>query len=102
MRKVIGSYMRIIHGLDEMNETARGWLAGGSVGFVPTMGHLPTGHVTLVRSSLQEFELSVVSIFVDPLQLDSGEVPAHYPYELAKDLPPLDQQQGEVVFIPGP
>ncbi len=94
--------MRIIHDLDEMTETARGWLAGGSVGFVPTMGHLHTGHVTLVRSSLQECELSVVSIFVDPLQLDSGEVPAHYPYELAKDLQLLDKQQVDVVFIPRP
>ena len=92
--------MRTIHDLDEMTETARGWLAGGSVGFVPTMGHLHTGHVTLVQSSLQECELSVVSIFVDPMQLDSGEVPAHYPYELAKDLQLLDKEQVDVVFIP--
>ena len=36
--------MRIIDNLDEMTETARGWLSGGSVGFVPTRGHLHAGH----------------------------------------------------------
>jgi pantoate--beta-alanine ligase len=94
--------MRIIHDLDEMTETARGWLAGGSVGFVPTRGHLHTGHVTLVQSSLQECELSVVSIFVNPMQVDSGEVRALNAHDLAKDLQLLDKEQVNIVFIPRP
>ena len=46
--------MRIIYDLDEMTETARGWLAGGSVGLVPINGNLHAGHLALVRSSLNE------------------------------------------------
>ena len=65
--------MRIIQNLDEMTETARGWLAGGTVGFVPTMGHLHAGHLSLVKAVQRECEISVVSIFVNPLQFDPGQ-----------------------------
>ena len=94
--------MRIIHDLDEMTETARGWLAGGSVGLVPTMGHLHTGHVALVRTCLNECELSVVSIFDTSLQLELDEHRAHSPQDLARDLQLLDKEQVDVVFIPRP
>ncbi len=94
--------MRIIHDLDEMTETARGWLAGGSVGLVPTMGHLHAGHVALVQTSLNECELSVVSIFDESLQLESDGNQAHVPRDLARDLQLLDKEQVDVVFIPHP
>ena len=55
--------MRIIYDLDEMTETARGWLAGGTVGFVPTMGYLHQGHIALMQAARQECEISVASIF---------------------------------------
>lgn len=94
--------MRIIHDLDEMTETARGWLAGGSVGLVPTMGHLHPGHIALVRTCLNECELSVVSIFDTSLQLEPDEHLAHLPQDLDKDLQLLDKEQVDVVFIPRP
>jgi pantoate--beta-alanine ligase len=94
--------MRIIHDLDEMTETARGWLAGGSVGLVPTMGHLHPGHIALVRTCLNECELSVVSIFDTSLQLEPDEHLAHLPQDLARDLQLLDKEQVDVVFIPRP
>ncbi|TMD01506.1 MAG: hypothetical protein E6J11_02970 [Chloroflexi bacterium] len=65
--------MRIIHNLDEMTETARGWLAGGSVGFVPTMGSLHQGHISLVQAAHQECEIGVASIFVNPLQFEESD-----------------------------
>jgi pantoate--beta-alanine ligase len=92
--------MRIIYDLDEMTETARGWLAGGSVGLVPTMGNLHAGHVALVQSSLQECELSIVSIFDNLLQLESDETQSQVPHSLADDLQLLDQERVDVVFIP--
>jgi len=92
--------MRIIHSLDEMTETARGWLAGGSVGFVPTMGYLHEGHITLVQAAHQECEISVVSIFVNPMQFEESDVLTHYPRDFSRDLQLLRSANVDVVFIP--
>jgi pantoate--beta-alanine ligase len=94
--------MRIIHDLDEMTETARGWLIAGTVGIVPTAGPIHTGHVTLIRSSLQTCELSVVSILANPAQFGINEDQPHYEYNLTEDLQLLDRERVDVVFIPRP
>jgi pantoate--beta-alanine ligase len=92
--------MRIIHNLDEMTETARGWLAGGSVGFVPTMGYLHEGHITLVQAAQQECEISVASIFVNPIQFERREDLVRYPQDLPRDLQLLSTANLDVAFIP--
>lgn len=92
--------MRIIQNLDEMTETARGWLAGGTVGFVPTMGHLHAGHLSLMKAVQRECEISVVSIFVNPLQFDPGLDHAIYPRNLSGDLQLLDNEHVDIVFAP--
>ena len=92
--------MRIIHNLDEMTETARGWLAGGSVGFVPTMGSLHQGHISLVQAAHQECEISVASIFVNPLQFEESDDLLRYPRDLSRDLQLLSATNVDVVFIP--
>lgn len=92
--------MRIIHTLDEMTETARGWLSGGSVGFVPTMGYLHKGHVSLVEAAREECEISVVSIFVNPLQFSTRDEFEHYPRDLTSDIQLLRTAQVDVVFVP--
>lgn len=92
--------MRIIYDLDEMTETARGWLAGGSVGLVPVVSNLHTGHLALVRSSHQRCELSVVSIVDYSSQLDSDETSTRTPFRLAANLQLLEQERVDVVFIP--
>jgi len=92
--------MRIIHNLDEMTETARGWLAGGSVGFVPTMGSLHQGHISLVQAAHQECEISVASIFVNPLQFEESDDLLRYPRDLSRDLQLLSTTNIDVVFIP--
>ena len=94
--------MRVIFDLDEMTETARGWLAAGSVGFVPTAGHLHGGHIRLVQASRQECELSAVSIFVNPPQFGSGKDLVQDPNGLSKDVQLLGAEQVDVVFIPRP
>ena len=92
--------MRIIYDLDEMTETARGWLAGGTVGFVPTMGYLHQGHVTLMQAAHQECEISVASIFVNPIQFEEHEELIRYPRDLTRDLQLLSNAGIDVVFIP--
>ena len=92
--------MRIIHNLDEMTETARGWLAGGSVGFVPTMGSLHQGHISLVQAAHQECEISVASIFVNPIQFEESDDLLRYPRDLSRDLQLLSTTNIYVVFIP--
>jgi pantoate--beta-alanine ligase len=92
--------MRIIYDLDEMTETARGWLTGGSVGLVPVIGNLHAGHLALVRSSIQECELSIVSILDNSLQFESDDVHTRIPLHLAANLQLLEQERVDVVFIP--
>lgn len=91
--------MRIIQSLGEMNETARGWLAGGTVGFVPTMGYLHDGHLSLIRAA-QECEITVVSIFVNPLQFPPGDPAQRYPRDVPRDLQLLSAANVDVVFLP--
>lgn len=92
--------MRIIHRLEEMTETARGWLAGGTVGFVPTMGYLHNGHMSLVEAAKRECEISVVSIFTSPLQFATHEDYARYPRDVTRDLQLLEAAAVDVVFLP--
>ncbi|KAI6041329.1 Pantoate-beta-alanine ligase [Pisolithus marmoratus] len=83
---------------------------GKSVGFVPTMGALHQGHISLVRRSLAENDLTVVSIFVNPAQFAPNEDLATYPRTLSKDLELLVAEEVQVanvarkpsaVFLPG-
>jgi len=92
--------MRIIHRLDEMTETARGWLAGGTVGFVPTMVHLHDGHIRLVEAAKRECEISVVSVFASPLPFAMAEGYAQYPRDVTRDLQQLEAARVDVVFLP--
>jgi len=92
--------MRIIDNLDEMTETARGWLSGGSVGFVPTRGRLHAGHLALIHAAQQECEISVVSIFLDTATFGPGEYLAAYPHHLVQDLQLLTNANVDVAFLP--
>ena len=92
--------MRIIDNLDEMTETARGWLSGGSVGFVPTKGHLHTGNLALIQAARQECEISVASIVLDTATAGPDKDPAAYPQYLVQDLQLLTGANVDVAFLP--
>jgi pantoate--beta-alanine ligase len=70
------------------------------LGFVPTMGALHEGHLTLVQASLKQCDVTVVSIFVNPTQFDRKEDLDKYPSSLHRDLILLEKEGCQVVFIP--
>ena len=73
---------------------------GGSVGLVPTMGYLHEGHQSLVAHSASENDLTVVSIFVNPLQFAEGEDYGTYPRDLDRDREMCAAVGAELVFAP--
>ncbi|GBD22494.1 Pantothenate synthetase [bacterium HR29] len=78
------------------------WRAGvrGSVGFVPTMGYLHEGHLSLVRLSRQRDEVTVASIFVNPMQFGPNEDFERYPRDEARDLALLEAEGVHAVYLP--
>lgn len=85
-------------------KSLRNFLDGKSenvkVGFVPTMGALHEGHLSLVRCCRNQNEVVVVSVFVNPTQFNDKEDLANYPRTLDKDLELLRQEHVDVVFCP--
>ena len=79
---------------------ARAKIAGKKVAFVPTMGAIHEGHLSLVRLAKQVADIVVVSIFVNPLQFGKNEDFAIYPRTEAEDAKALSKTGADILFLP--
>ena len=87
----------------QIREQIRSWRREGRrIAFVPTMGNLHEGHLTLVRKAREMADVVVVSIFVNPMQFDKADDLDNYPRTMEEDLAKLNNEGVELVFTPTP
>ncbi|MDP8253995.1 MAG: pantoate--beta-alanine ligase [Candidatus Kaelpia aquatica] len=75
-------------------------LEGKSIGFVPTMGYLHQGHISLIRAARKESNVVVLSIFVNPVQFSPGEDCRRYPRDFKRDCSIARNENVDIVFYP--
>lgn len=92
--------MQVFHSIQLLQEYLIKKHSTSSIGFVPTMGALHEGHLALVKRAIDENEITVVSIFVNPTQFDKNEDLKKYPRTLNADVVLLKTINCDVVFAP--
>lgn len=93
--------MEIITDIEQMQAYAEALRAQGKkIGFVPTMGYLHRGHLSLIRRAREISDVVVVSVFVNPTQFDPGEDYERYPRDLERDRKLAQGNGCDVLFVP--
>lgn len=95
--------MQVVADISPIREQVVKWRRDGKkVAFVPTMGHLHEGHLSLVRKARELADHVVVSIFVNPMQFDKADDLVNYPRTLEEDTALLNNEGVELIFTPTP
>ncbi len=89
--KTIASIKQEINNLKKQNKT---------IGFVPTMGALHQGHISLIKCSQRQTDITVVSIFVNPTQFNDPNDLKKYPRTIEQDINKLEQADADILFLP--
>src|SRR5512142_1998755 len=93
--------MRIVRDPEQMHAACMELKSAGKrLGFVPTMGALHEGHLSLVRAARAQCQAVAVSIFVNPLQFGPNEDLAKYPRTFERDRQLLEQEKVDLLFAP--
>jgi pantoate--beta-alanine ligase len=96
--------MQVIRSISAMQSIARRWQRRGArIGFVPTMGYLHAGHLSLAREARKRVGKAgkvIVSIYVNPTQFAPTEDLSRYPRDLKRDLAHCREEGVDVVFVP--
>lgn len=92
--------MITVSDVGELRTRVESWRRGGNVAFVPTMGNLHAGHLSLVQAARIKADRVVVSIFVNPLQFGAGEDFDSYPRTLESDAEMLEPEGTDLLFAP--
>lgn len=78
----------------------RGAIQQSPIGFVPTMGALHQGHLSLLRASQKNNAITIVSVFINPMQFDDSADLDAYPADISKDLEQLENTGVDAVILP--
>jgi pantoate--beta-alanine ligase len=93
--------MKVCTTIEEIQSLVSAWKAQGlSVGFVPTMGNLHAGHLSLLAEAKSQADRVVMSIFVNPLQFGAGEDFDQYPRTLEQDKAAIEKVGIDALFLP--
>jgi pantoate--beta-alanine ligase len=91
----------VVHTVADLRQAiARRRIVGSQIGFVPTMGALHDGHLSLMRRSVSDCDATVVSVFVNPLQFGPREDLSAYPRDLDRDVALAESAGVGLVFAP--
>ena len=92
--------IRVFHSIDEWRRDQRAQQTRPTLGFVPTMGALHEGHLSLVRRSTSENAQTLVSIFINRMQFDNASDFTNYPRTVDEDIAMLEKAGVDFVLVP--
>lgn len=92
--------LKIIENIDQWQAERKNISSTLSIGFVPTMGNLHEGHMSLMRRSISENQITIVSIFVNPIQFNNKDDFKNYPQTLVEDKAMLQDARVNYLLLP--
>lgn len=92
--------MRVVETIADLRTLRQTWNDTGTIGFIPTMGYLHAGHLSLAQRAHEENATVVASIFVNPTQFGPNEDLTRYPRDLPRDFALLEAAGVDAVFTP--